>query len=549
MVSASTSRERTAAARRQFLVRAGLMGAGTAIAGGLGAAAMADPATASDGPSGCPLHGPSGGPAALVGDLRADVPDLPPFASGHAGATRRAAGDRRTGRDARRQGRPFGPDGGPVKLITDPSTSLVNRNNPLDTAGVTFVGQFIDHDLTFDATSKLGVRTDPTTSPNGRTPRFDLDSVYGAGPVIQTELYDPANPIKLRLETGGHFEDVPRRADGSAIMADLRNDSNLIISRPARGVPEVPQQRGRHGRALPAPSRSTPFSRPAGRRPGTTSGSCVNQFLPELRRAVTLDAVLHGSRRFYRRSGRPFMPVEFSGAAYRFGHSMVRPSYRANLAGDNGAPFFGLIFDPRVAVPTGRPDRPIRATCAAASGPRGGSSAGRPSSTSVAPTRTACGRTSSSTPSCRRRCSRCRPAPSPTSPATPARSPCRSARCCGTSPGRCPPASASPGAWAPPVLHRGDLADLAGFGVGLDTSTPLWLYVLREAMLVNGGGFLGPVGGRIVAEVLLGLLQADPTSYLSAQPDWQPTLGAGPGTYTMANFLTFAGVDPTSRGQ
>jgi hypothetical protein len=98
-------------------------------------------------------------------------------------------------------------------------------------------------------------------------------------------------------------------------------------------------------------------------------------------------------------------------------------------------------------------------------------------------------------------------------------------------------------------MHRADLADLAGFGVGLDTSTPLWLYVLREAQLVTGGRYLGPVGGRIVAEVLLGLLEADPTSYLRAQPGWQPTLGATNGPYTMANFLTFAGVDPASRGQ
>ena len=73
--------------------------------------------------------------------------------------------------------------------------------------------------------------------------------------------------------------------------------------------------------------------------------------------------------------------------------------------------------------------------------------------------------------------------------------------------------------------------------------------MLREAQLVNGGAFLGPVGGRIVAEVLLGLLMADPDSYLNNQPQWQPSLGAGRGPYTMANFLTFAGVDPASRGQ
>ena len=62
---------------------------------------------------------------------------------------------------------------------------------------MTFVGQFIDHDPTFDPTSRLGVATEPRTSPNGRTARFDLDSVYGAGPVMQPERYDGADSAPL----------------------------------------------------------------------------------------------------------------------------------------------------------------------------------------------------------------------------------------------------------------------------------------------------------------------------------------------------------------
>jgi hypothetical protein len=42
----------------------------------------------------------------------------------------------------------------------------------------------------------------------------------------------------------------------------------------------------------------------------------------------------------------------------------------------------------------------------------------------------------------------------------------------------------------------------------------------------GGGDRLGPVGGRIVTEVLIGLLRADPASYLSLEPDWRPTLPA-----------------------
>ena len=64
-----------------------------------------------------------------------------------------------------------------------------------------------------------------------------------------------------------------------------------------------------------------------------------------------VDRVLRRGRRFYRPKGGAFMPVEFQGAAYRFGHSMVRPSYRANLKGDGGKPFFGLVFDPAASGP------------------------------------------------------------------------------------------------------------------------------------------------------------------------------------------------------
>ena len=65
---------------------------------------------------------------------------------------------------------------------------------------------------------------------------------------------------------------------------------------------------------------------------------------------------------------------------------------------------------------------------------------------------------------------------------------------------------------------------------------------------MNGGQYLGPVGGRIVAEVMIGLLRADPTSYLTQQPHWQPSRRRRR-PYAIADFLRFAGVDPDSRGQ
>jgi hypothetical protein len=78
-------------------------------------------------------------------------------------------------------------------------------------------------------------------------------------------------------------------------------------------------------------------------------------------------------------------------------------------------------------------------------------------------------------------------------------------------------------------------------------STPLWHYVNAEADLLEDGERMGPVGGRIVAEVLVGLLELDPQSFLS-QPGWRPTLAArysAPGEFRMIEFLTFAGVAPT----
>src|SRR5215469_2911330 len=128
---------------------------------------------------------------------------------------------------------------GPAALILNP---LFNGNHPptnpdnfTHTAGTHFMGQFMDHDMTFDATSPLGQPTDPTTSPNARTAAFDLDSVYGLGPVNSPQLYDPQDPTKFIVGFGGLFEDLPRQTDldGSsnltALIGDPRNDENLII--------------------------------------------------------------------------------------------------------------------------------------------------------------------------------------------------------------------------------------------------------------------------------------------------------------------------------
>jgi hypothetical protein len=105
---------------------------------------------------------------------------------------------------------------GPVQLIVNADLSRNNPNNPAHTAGTTFFGQFMDHDLTFDLTSKLGQPASPRDSLNTRTPAFDLDAVYGRGPRAQHELYVPTGgrsrgrPLKFKVGHGGRYEDLPR---------------------------------------------------------------------------------------------------------------------------------------------------------------------------------------------------------------------------------------------------------------------------------------------------------------------------------------------------
>ncbi|MDP9398467.1 MAG: hypothetical protein M3P96_11905 [Actinomycetota bacterium] len=71
-------------------------------------------------------------------------------------------------------------------------------------------------------------------------------------------------------------------------------------------------------------------------------------------------------------------------------------------------------------------------------------------------------------------------------------------------------------------------------GAGWAGKAPLWFYVLKEAELRHGGRQLGPVGGRIVAEVILGILALDPRSYLASTPGFTPGGGYGTGNLLQA---------------
>jgi hypothetical protein len=427
---------------------------------------------------------------------------------------------------------------GPVDLITDLSLSARNPNNPNHTAGTTFFGQFMDHDMTFDLSSPLGKASSPQRYQNGRTPSFDLDSVYGAGPVGSPQLYDPADRAKLKVESGGLFEDVPRLPDGSAIIADPRNDEHVVISGLQAAFLKF------HNAVvdrLHAGGTADPVELYAQARRLTTwhyQWLILHEFLPLFVGQSMVNTIVRRGRRFYRpRKGEAFIPVEFQGAAYRFGHSMVRLSYRANLAGDDGKPFFGLIFDPTKGGPD--PDD-LRGGCRA---PRRfvswqtffdfGDGQVKPNKRID---------TRISTPLFDLPLSAIASHTGPT--VLPVRTLLRHLTW------ELPSGQAIARELGVSALSPADLDELHGYGLGLERSTPLWHYVLKEAELVEDGLRLGPVSGRLVGEVIVGLLQSDPASYLAYDPGWRPTLPSrSRGDFRMVDFLTLAGVDPSSRGQ
>ena len=418
----------------------------------------------------------------------------------------------------------------------------------MQTAGVTFMAQFMDHDMTFDLQSKLGVPTDPEDSPNERTPNFDLDTVYGGGPARNPDLYDQSErrdhrrrAIKFRIENGGLFEDLPRARDSSAIIGDPRNDENLMIAGLHAAFLLF------HNHAVDLVAKRNPRAdaeeifREA-RRLTTWHYQWIvlHEILPHFVGQALVDEIMSGGRKFYQPQA-AFIPVEFQGAAYRFGHTMVRPSYRANLAGDNGAPFFGFIFDP---AGDGAAD-PVDL--------RGGARAPRRfvgwqtffdfGDDNVRPNKRIDAKLSTPLFNLPRFA-----IPAPDGPTSlPQRTLLRHVTW------GLPSGQAIAKHIDAPVLAAGDLRDLRQFGQNLHRSTPLFYYVLKEADIIGGGLQLGPVGARIVAEVIIGLLQLDRGCYLAAEPGWRPRLpnrdGKVTGDFRMTDFLTFAGVSPAQRRQ
>jgi hypothetical protein len=238
------------------------------------------------------------------------------------------------------------------------------ENSAID-SGYTYLGQFIDHDITFDPASSLQQRNDVDALVDFRTPRLDLDSLYGRGPDDQPYMYDGGGR-KFQLgrklfegPTGRVIaRDLPRHswtdADGTAyhraLIGDKRNDENVIVSQLHAVFLQF------HNRLADDYAQGNKL----GHRPLDFNEAqqlvrwhyqyvVLHDFLYKIARRDVIESVLphldncrsifeHPPRMlFYKPKNEAFMPIEFSAAAYRFGHSMVRPIYRLNqqLSGGN----------------------------------------------------------------------------------------------------------------------------------------------------------------------------------------------------------------------
>lgn len=229
-------------------------------------------------------------------------------------------------------------------------------------AGYTYFGQFVDHDITFDPASTLMKLNDPEALVDFRTPRLDLDSLYGRGPDDQPYLFVGnrfrlGRPLTEGVGSGpsharGHavnLRDLPRYEDVDdpalpkrALIGDKRNDENVIVSQLQASFLQF------HNRLVDVHPEST-FAEIQQLVRWHYQWLVLNDFLVRICGREIVDELLpHRLERkpaeqkrarlsYYHWRNDPFMPIEFSVAAYRFGHSMVRPVYRLNTVLDGGA--------------------------------------------------------------------------------------------------------------------------------------------------------------------------------------------------------------------
>jgi hypothetical protein len=397
-----------------------------------------------------------------------------------------------------------------------------NPDNPDILAGFTFFGQFIDHDITFDPTSSLERPNDLAAIENFRTPALDLDSVYGGGPVADPHLYDISEGgIKFLIESlsmvPGSPSDIPRNSQNTALTSDPRNDENLIISQLHLAFLKFHNAVVDKVKADGIIDPGQVFSEAQRLVRWHYQWIVLNEFLPHIVGQPLIDNILQKGRKFYHYRNEPFIPIEFALAAYRFGHSQVRPGYRVN--DQFAAAIFDSSQDPANPDPNDL---------------RGGKRAPRRFVQWSNFFDTGIG-----TPQQGKKIDTTLSSPLLDLPFVPPPSSLAQRNLLRGLSFGLPSGQAVAKKMSIKPLDPNDLSDVSE--LGFDRNTPLWFYILREAQVLNDGRRLGPVGGRIVAEVLIGLLQGDKMSFLRQNPDWEPTLGTN-GEFKMADLLKFAGV-------
>lgn len=473
--------------------------------------------------------------------------------------------------EAREQAQKLGVKGGVINaldLLTDPIQSILNPavhspnnpDNPNMTAGMTFFGQFLDHDLTLALKAPLNEPTQPRRTTNFRTAEFDLDSLYGKGPDGSPELYDTSSgTIKFRVEAipgseqvsrkGAVRFDLPRDPNNNAIIGDSRNDENIAISQFHLAMlmfHNAITDRVRQDPAFANRSAKDVFNEVQRQVRWHYQWIILNEFLPLTIGQNRVDEILRTGPRFYRVTDRsqdaqfrnairePLIPVEFAVAAYRFGHSQVRPSYRVNFGAAPGSEFFAFVFDDSADPNDPNPNDM-----------RGGKRAPRRfidwqtffklDDVNFRPNKRI--DTKLSTPLMLLPGSR---GPAPGLPndgvqSLPSRNLMRHVNF------GIPSGQAIARVMGVRILTPEQLTELAPFG--MERNTPLFYYLLKEAEIFENGLRMGPVGSRIIGEVFIGLLKADKDSYLTVNRNWKPTLpSATSGDFEIADLLRFAGV-------
>lgn len=407
--------------------------------------------------------------------------------------------------------------------------------------GQIFFGQFIDHDITLDTTSSLSATADPDAIPNVRTPTLDLDNIYGLGPEANPFLYhDQGEYAGIKLLTGADGTaadqdedlarfDLQRSPHGRAVIGDHRNDENRIISQLQLAMIRFHNAVAEYVKEEEEVEGAEEIFEEA-RRLTTWHYQyvVVEDFLPAVcGQAVVNDIQGQGRQYFCSASDTPFIPIEFAVAAYRFGHSMMPQTIQLQRYGDEFP-----LFDPTTLgngfEPLNTPDAVVNWDVLVDTPGDNVVQQAEQLDTQMAsllldlPFITE-GESSLATRNLLR--GQVFQLPS------------------GETIARAMEREESE------IERISEAArELAGPEVNLENGTPLWFYVLVEAErkgretepgLFEEREGLGPVGARIVAETLYGLIELDDRSYLSTNRNWSPRRD-GVGVTTLGEMLTYA---------